>query len=387
MMHLIINGKVLLEDHMIGCGFILFDTKIKAYGAMDDLEDMLLTVGISINACEVLDATGAYVSPGWIDIHLHGTMGFDVMDSSLDALSQIARAVRINGVTSFLPTTMTLPESEIQDALDRIAHKMQLGVGEREAEIIGAHLEGPFINREKKGAQNEKYVQVPNFKWIQSNEATIRMITLAPECDQDFNFTKQMQAFHHIALALGHTNCSYDCALNAFKLGITHITHCFNAMPPLHHREPGVIGAMMQLPFTTDLIADDVHVHPGLYKGLYEILNGERLTLISDCTRAGGLAEGDYDLGGQSISTVGGVCRLPDGTLAGSTLTLNRALERFNEAYPRPMFELVKLVSLNPAKVIKISDVKGSIKVGKDADLTLFVEGFKVIQTFVKGSV
>lgn len=385
-MKLIINGKLLLIDGMLDSGFVMFDTKIRAFGLMDDLEVVIKMQSRSFASYEVVDACGAYVSPGWIDLHIHGSMGFDVMDGTEEALTQIAKVLRMNGVTSFLPTTMTMPESQIRAALDIIATKMAMGVALGEAEIIGAHLEGPFINREKKGAQNESYIQKPNFDLIQSYASSIRMITLAPECDHDFEFSTLMRAFTHIKLAIGHTNCSYACAIKAFQMGITHITHCFNAMPPIHHREPGVIGAMMQMPFTADLIADDVHVHPGLYKGLYQLLNAERLSLISDCTRAGGLSEGTYDLGGQKLSTVGGVCRLEDGTLAGSTLSMDRALERFYEAHPLPIFELVKLVSLNPANVIGMTRDKGSIEVDKDADFTLFETGFKVIQTFVKGS-
>ena len=385
-MKLIINGKLLLKDQMLEKGFILFDSKIQAFGEMDRLDSALKKYALSQAACETVDAYGAYISPGWIDLHLHGSMGFDVMDATLEALTGISKAIRARGVTSFLPTTMTMPESQIREALDAISNKLEFGVGIGEAEIIGAHLEGPFINREKKGAQNENYIQKPDFDLIASYASSIRMVTLAPECDPDFEFAMRMRAFDHIKLAIGHTNCDYACAMEAFHQGITHITHCFNAMPPLHHREPGVLGAMMQLPFTADLIADDVHVHPGLYKGLYHLLNGERLSLISDCTRAGGLSEGTYDLGGQKLSTVGGVCRLEDGTLAGSTLSVDRALKRFYAGHPLPIFELVKLVSLNPANVIGISHIKGSIEVGKDADFTLFKEGFEVIKTFVKGS-
>ncbi len=376
-MKAIINGRVVLEKGVIENGFVLFDERILKIGDMKDYEEQ---------AKEVVDACGQIVCPGFIDIHVHGAGGSDTMDGTPEAIETLSATILKSGVTRFLATTMTMSTDAIKNALSTVkAHMEHQAERSDLAQITGVHLEGPFINASKKGAQNGAYIVQPNMELIGDYLDIIKIITIAPETDVDFEFINQMKAHPEIQLSIGHTNSNFDTAMEAYKNGVTHITHCFNAMPPLHHREPGVIGAMLSESFSTELIADGIHVHKGLFKGMCRCVDHDKLILITDSMRAGGLEDGDYDLGGQNVIVKDGACRLEDGTLAGSVLTMNRALRNFNENTEIPLNEVINLATINPAEVIGIGGEFGSLEAGKVADINIVDQQFNIIRTFVKG--
>ena len=384
-MKAIVNAKLLLSEHIIENGYILFDQKILANGCMSDFENALMQLNLTRKDVEITEGAGQLVSPGFVDIHMHGAGGSDTMDGTQEALETISDTVFKSGVTRFLATTMTMPSDQIKTALEAVKSRIKSQVHQKTARILGVHLEGPFINVAKKGAQNGQYVIPPDFEMVKPYLDFIKIITVAPENDAHFQFIEKMKAYPEVKLSIGHTNSNFETAMSAFENGVTHITHCFNAMPPLHHREPGVIGAMLSEPFTAELIADEIHVHKGLFKGLSKCVDKDKLVLITDSMRAGGLEDGNYDLGGQNVIVKDGACRLEDGTLAGSVLTMNMAVRNFSRNTDLPLNEVINLVSLNPAKVIGMDADYGSLDIGKVADINIFDADFNIIRTFVDG--
>ncbi|GAU76309.1 N-acetylglucosamine-6-phosphate deacetylase [Fusibacter sp. 3D3] len=384
-MRAIINGKILLEDQWIEDGYLMFTDKIVAFGPMTNYEVEMDKLGLTERDVEVIEARGRLVGPGFVDIHVHGAGGSDTMDGTQEAIETLSSTIFQSGVTRFLATTMTMPSDSIKRALAIVKARMENPSTQKTARLLGVHLEGPFINVAKKGAQNGNYVVPPNFELIKPYLDIIKIITIAPENDANFDFIEKMKAYPNVKLSIGHTNSDFETAMSAFENGVTHITHCFNAMPPLHHREPGVIGALLSEPFTAELIADEIHVHKGLFKGLSRCVDRDKLVLITDSMRAGGLADGHYDLGGQDVIVKDGSCRLKDGTLAGSVLTMNKAVQNFAKNTDLPLYEIFNLASLNPAKVIGVDGQYGSLNIGKVADINILDEQFNVIQTFADG--
>ena len=378
-MKAIINGRIILENDEIQNGFIVFDEKIFEIGKMCVYDES----GYELD--EIIDAGGDLVCPGFIDVHVHGAGGSDTMDGSIDALESLGKTIIKSGVTRYLATTMTMPFSDIKSVLELIRQKMKCQKEQKISQIMGVHLEGPFINPEKKGAQNSKYIIPPNFELIKDDLDIIKIITIAPEVDGAFEFIDKMKLYPDVKLAIGHTCSDFDTAMKAYKMGVTHITHCFNAMPPLHHREPGVLGAMLSEAFSAELIADEIHVHKGLFKGLKRCLERDKLVLITDSMRAGGLDDGEYDLGGQQVSVKAGACRLSDGTLAGSVLKMNDAISNFYKNSNIKLYEAIAPAALNPAKLLGIDNICGSLEIGKLADINIMSNDFEIIRTFVQG--
>lgn len=370
-MKAIINGNIVMKDSVIRDGVILFDEKIKQIGT-----------DIPTGDAELIDAKGAYVIPGLIDIHIHGYKGCDASDGKKDELLKIAAELPKNGVTAWCPTTMTIPMNEVQAALDVIGELKNKNKG---AEILGANVEGPFINPAKKGAQDAQYIQKPNIEFVMNNQDKIKLLTLAPEQDDDNRFIKYISEHTDITLSVGHTDATYEQTHSAFMNGASHVTHLFNAMTPFSHRAVGVIGAALSDDAVScELIADTFHVSPVLYK-IVAKLKGNKLVLITDCMRAGGMPDGEYTLGGQPVTVKGVECRLHDGTIAGSILTLNRAVRNFMEHTRLPIYEVVNMASLNPARVIGEEKVRGSLEVGKYADMAIVEPDMTVRQTLIRG--
>lgn len=371
----IINGKIITDKVVLEDKVLVYDKKI---AAMIDKNQVDLDKDI-----EIIDAKGHYISPGLIDIHIHGIEGYDVMDGTIESLQNISQSLLKNGVTSFLPTTMTMDKQYIYRALDVI--KKLKSVPQLGAKILGAHLEGPFINRKYKGAQNEEFIVTPSYEFIEKYIDIIKILTLAPEMDQNNEFIDKMKQHQDVVLSIGHSNANYEQAMTAIENGFRHAAHTFNAMRPFHHREPGVVGAIFNSDVSCELIADKIHVHPAHYQLLTNIKGLSKVVLITDSIRAACMKEGQYDLGGQMINVCNGSARLQDGTLAGSVLTLNKALKNVLENTNLSICEVVQLASLNPAKVIGVSNHKGSIKIGKDADIIIFDEYFNIYNTIVQG--
>lgn len=378
-MKAIINGKIILEDCILDTGVVIFDKNIKSIISTENFKRT------SNDNIEIIDAKGNFVSPGFIDIHIHGAGGHDAMDGTLEDLDVISKSISEHGITGFLPTTMTMDKTKIHMALDAVKTAMNITLGG--AKVLGAHMEGPFISEKYKGAQKKDYILKPNIDFIKGYEEVIKIITLAPEEDEDFKFIKWVKANTNITLSIGHTNADYSTAMEAIKNGITHATHMFNAMTPLNHREPGVVGAIMKSFVSAELIADKIHVNPAIFQILLDVKGKDKLVLISDSMRAACMEDGISELGGQKVFVKNNSARLEDGTLAGSILTLEKAVKNIYENTSLKLYEAVALASSNPSKEINIYKHKGSITQGKDADMVIFDKNFNVIQTIVEGNI
>ncbi len=369
-MKTIVNAKIITHKEVLEGYALSFDEKIVSL-SRDIPKDTKL-----------IDAKGLYLSAGFIDIHLHGSNGFDVMDASKEALEGISKSILQTGTTSFLATTMTMSKEDIYLALLNVQNFEQ----KSGAKILGVHLEGPFINIAKKGAQNDKYVQEPNIELIAPFMDIVKMITLAPEIEGAEGFIKYLaKNYPHILLSIGHSDASYDESKESFSWGISHATHLFNAMNPLHHREPGIVGAVLEEDeVSCDLIADLVHIHPSFFNMLYK-LKKENLLLITDAMRAGCLRCNNSEIGGQKVIVKNGEARLEDGTLAGSVLKLNEALKNFYEHTNMPLPDLLSMVTKRPAEKLGLN--KGLLEKGYESDLVLFNEAFEIQVCFVDGDI
>ncbi len=375
-MKAIVNGRIILPDALLKeDAALLFDSKVQGVVSARDVPENVQT----------LDAKGLYVSPGLVDVHIHGYDGADSSDGDAEGVRKMARGIAKNGVTSWLPTTMTVSKSKLCEVFDTMR-----GLREESrqddwdgAEILGVHAEGPFINVSKKGAQNAEHILLPDAGLVHDFADILRIVTLAPEVEGAMAFIEDITRSTSVVLAIGHTNATYETAVDAIWHGVSHVTHTFNAMTPLSHRAPGVVGAALTSPVTAELIADTFHIHPGLFP-LMAKAKGERLVLITDCTRAGGLADGTYDLGGQEIFVKGIECRLKDGTIAGSVLKLNDAVANMRAHTDLPIWQAVNMASRNAAASIGQTN-KGSLEAGKDADIVLFDEAVRVHRTILRG--
>lgn len=380
-MRAIINGRVILEDCVLEDKVVLFDTQIKSLINKTEFEKNV-NQG-SYDGIDIIDAKGSYVSPGFIDLHIHGSGGRDAMDGELEDLKVISQSIAQNGATGFLPTTMTMSKEKIYKALDNIKEGMKLDLGG--AKVLGAHMEGPFINPKYKGAQKEDYIIEPDYNFINGYEDVIKIITLAPEKDNNSQFIRSVKENTNIVLSIGHSDATYEEAMESIEKGVSHATHLFNAMSPLNHRKPGVIGAVFNSNINCELIADKIHVHPGVFQTVVNIKGVDKVILITDSMRAGCMKDGVSELGGQKVIVKDNSARLEDGTLAGSILTLNKAVKNMVENTSLNIYQAISMVSLNSAKDIGISDRKGSIEKGKDADIVIFDEEYNVSHTIVEG--
>ncbi|HBF2735723.1 TPA: N-acetylglucosamine-6-phosphate deacetylase [Clostridioides difficile] len=372
-MKCLINGKIILKNQILENKVLVFDEKII------DIADSVP------KDCEVIDADGKYISPGLIDIHIHGNMGKDTMDSTDESIETISKSIMIHGVTSFLPTTMTMDKEHVYDALEVIKKAQNRKL--EGAQVLGAHLEGPFINENYKGAQNEKFIINSKYEFIKEYKDVIKVITYAPEKDIDFDFTREIKRCTDIVLSIGHSNANYDQAKEAINLGVTNVTHMFNAMTGLNHRDPGVVGAALTTNVYSELIADTIHINKDLFQFILNNKGKERLILITDSIEAGGLEDGNYSLGGQKVIVKGNEARLENGALAGSVLSLNKMVFNFLDNTNLKVNEAINLASLNPATSLGINDKKGSLEIGKDADIAVFDENLDCKMTLCLGDV
>ena len=372
----ITNGKVVLPDSVVCDKALAFDSENgKIFGLVD----------VFPADANVIDACGNYVAPGLVDIHIHGYLGEDTCDAKPEGIKKMAYGVAENGVTAFLPTTMTVSKAQIIEALNAVRSVKEESKTWNGAEILGVHAEGPFINPSKKGAQAEENILTPDADFIIENADIIKSVTLAPEMDKNHACIKKLAAESEVLVSMGHTDASFDEAMSAAKDGVNHATHLFNAMSALAHRNPGVVGAALASDnVSVEVIADTFHINPGLYSIVAKV-KGDKTVLITDCTRAGGMPDGEYDLGGQPIFLKGIECRLADGTIAGSVLKLNSAVKNVINHTDLPVYEVFNMASLNPAKAIRCSDRIGSLEAGKDADIIIADENIHIIRTIKKG--
>ncbi|EPY6467408.1 N-acetylglucosamine-6-phosphate deacetylase [Clostridium sporogenes] len=376
-MKAIVNGKIIVGNEILQNKVLLFEKKII---------DILDRENVCLSKNDyIIDAKGLYISPGFIDVHIHGSGGKDVMDGEIESIKVISNTIAKRGVTSFLPTTMTMAKERIYKALDVIEQAMNMDLGG--AKVLGAHLEGPFINPKYKGAQKVDFIKNPSFDFIKGYENVIKIITLAPEKDENFKFLKYIKENTDIVLSIGHSDATYEQAMAAIDNGISRATHTFNAMTPLNHRKPGIIGAIMNTDISCELIADNIHVHKGAINVLTKIKGKDKIILITDSMRAGCMNNGIWELGGQKVIVKNGSARLEDNTLAGSILTLDNAIKNMKNNIDASLCEIISMVTINPAKDINIYDKKGSIEKGKDSDIVIFDKDINISMTIVDGNI
>jgi N-acetylglucosamine-6-phosphate deacetylase len=335
---------------------------------------------------ERIDGKGMWLLPGMIDVHIHGANGYDMMDGTEDSIQEVSRACAATGCTSFLATSVS---STMEDLLNMIRSVKSVIGREQGARIAGIHLEGPYLNPKRKGMQNEKYLRHPNLEEIklifQEAGSLIKMVTIAPELPGGLELISYLKE-QDVVIAVAHSDATYEEAKLAFAAGASHVTHCFNGMRPIHHRDPGLIVAAFEEPHVSlQAIVDQVHLHPAIVRLMYRLKGPEGMVLITDALQAMGLGDGTYMFGGHHVTVSEGIARLADGTLASSTVTMNEAL-RLTAANGISMEDAVHMASTTPARILDLSH-KGKIEVGYDADLVLMDETYQVQWTMIEGEI
>ena len=378
-MKAIVNGTILLPDREITGQALLYNLQIH------DITDCETAERISD---EIIDAKGCYIAPGLIDTHMHGYGGFSVTDSSMDDLRQIACGILQYGVTSFLPTTDTRPWPILAETFERIRTLM---TESRKwnypgAEILGAHAEGPFLNPVRKGAMNEQHIQTFDARKVIPYKDVILVMTIAPELPGGLQFVREIKEETDIHLSIGHTDADCQTACRSVLLGVSRATHLFNAMSPLHHRAPGAVCAALTTDIFTELIADNFHVDPALYR-LLARTKGNRVVLITDTERYVDMPDGEYEDDGQHYILKGRECRLDNGTIACSVLHMNEAVRNYQIGAGVSLIDAVRAASLTPAESIGMDAIKGSLLPGRDADIILMDHNCNVLKTIARGKV
>lgn len=339
-------------------------------------------------ADEIIDADGAYLAPGFINVHIHGCAGSDTMDENHHALADMAAFLPRTGVTAFLPTTMTEPPEKIAAALARVRQAML--APPNGATILGAHMEGPYISPQYAGAQNPAAIRRVDRAEIAPFADVIKILTVAPEeipPESAAEFINGAQE-SGIVLSIGHTAANYETARKFIdEYNVTHITHTYNAMSPFLNRAPGTVGAALDSAAYCEVIADLVHVSPTALRLLYRSKGAGKIILVTDSLRSAGLGDGKGELGGQEYEVKNGVARLADGTLAGSVAAMNECVKNFLTVTGATLPEVIVTVTKNPAQELGIYDDYGSIEVGKRADFVLFDTKLQIKTTVINGRI
>jgi len=331
-----------------------------------------------------LDGKGHFLIPGMIDVHIHGAEGFDMMDGTIESVEAVSKACARTGCTSFLATSVS---SSLDDLLKMVSNVKELAGQEPGARIAGIHIEGPYLNAKRKGMQNERYLRHPKQgemeKIILNTGSLLKMVTLAPELPGGLEMIQFLRK-QGIITAIAHSDATYEEAKQAFENGASHVTHCFNGMRPIHHRDPGlVIAAFEESNVSVQAIVDDVHLHPAIVRLIYREKGPEKMVLITDALQAMGMGDGTYLFGGHEVTVRNGVATLDDGTLASSTVTMNEALAKTVRT-GIPLSDAVKMATQTPANILGLAH-KGRIRAGADADLVLMNDQFEVIWTIING--
>jgi N-acetylglucosamine-6-phosphate deacetylase len=332
---------------------------------------------------EIIDAEGLYAVPSFIDIHFHGCAGFDFCDGNDKAISAIAKYQAKCGIGAIVPATMTLSSDELISIMQTASiHKKQKG----EAYLAGINLEGPYINKNKRGAQSAEYIRPCNIKEYRllQNQANglIKIVCIAPEISGADEFIKELH--DEVNISLAHTEADYECAKRALEGGANHITHLFNAMPPFAHRSPGVVGAALDSDCYVELICDGIHIHPAVVRSVFKMFGAERVVLISDSMRAAGMPDGEYTLGGQLVSVRGKYATLTyGGALAGSVTNLYDCFKTAVCEMNIPLQEALYSATAAPAKSAGIFDRFGSIAYGKIANVNLIDKDLNLVKAII----
>ncbi|WP_059105678.1 N-acetylglucosamine-6-phosphate deacetylase [Shouchella shacheensis] len=375
---LLIRKVRLLYDEEPKLGWVLIqDGHIESVGLNE--ESPLPTADSEI------DGQGHLLIPGMIDVHIHGAEGFDMMDGTIQSVEAVSNACARTGCTSFVATSVS---SSLEDLLKIISNVSETVGREPGARIAGMHIEGPYLNVKRKGMQNEQYLRHPHLEEMEFiiNKAgsLIKMVTLAPELTGGLEMISFLKECGIIA-AIAHSDATYEEAKQAFGVGASHVTHCFNGMRPIHHRDPGLIlAAFEEASVSVQAIVDDVHLHPAIVRLLYREKGSEKMVLITDALQAMGMGDGTYSFGGHQVHVSQGVAKLTDGTLASSTVTMNEALAKTVKS-GIPLRDAVRMATETPANILGLEN-KGRIAPGADADLVLMNDRFEVVWTMINGN-
>ena len=357
---------------MIIKGGLVFDLE-KGFVERDLFTDGQLISEASADGV-VVDASDCYVIPGLVDVHFHGAVGEDFSDATREGLQRIADYELSEGVAYICPTSMTLPEETLMEICTNVAaHRAESTSG---AEVVGAHLEGPFLSYAKRGAQNADYLRDPDAKMLarlqEASGGCVKLMTMAPEQPGGIDFIKKATELG-VTVSVGHTTADYDTAMAAFAAGASHATHLYNGMPAIHHRAPAVIGAAFDSPgVRAELICDGIHIHDAMVRLTFRLFGAERMVIISDSLRATGMPDGQYPFGGQEIEVHGNRATIvghPE-TLAGSVTSLMGCMKQ-SVRMGIPLADAVRASSYNPACAIGIDDRAGTLDVGKEASIVL----------------
>lgn len=384
---MIIKGaSVYTKEHRFEKKNIITDgIMISALCAYDEVRSNTESNEESGEGKDILDATGLYAIPGLVDIHFHGAMGHDFCDADPDGLKEIARYEAKRGILAICPATMTYSEDILSGIMENAA---SFTADEDMAELVGINMEGPFISPEKIGAQNPKYLMKPDasmFRRLQAKaNGLIKLVDIAPELEGSIDFIKAIS--DDVKISIAHTACNYDTAIDAFNNGAGHVTHLFNAMPGLNHRDPGPIRAAMEKDAEVEIIADGVHIHPAMVRLALETFSEDKVILIADSMEATGLPDGEYQLGGQKVSVCGKKAVLsehPD-TIAGSVSNLFDCMKTaINMGIKKEL--AIRAASENPAKAIGVSDRFGKISEGYMANIVLVDGNFEIKYVINRG--
>lgn len=371
---LIKNGLVYTSDFKFECRDIRIKDGIITKVSEDEIDITKLDMYE-----KVIDASGLMVIPGLTDIHFHGCVSYDFCDGTEEAITEMARFQFSKGVTNICPATMTLSKERLM-TICSVASKHQSK--EEEADLVGINLEGPFISPDRCGAQNPEYVHRPNAEFLHdliiASGGLTKLVTIAPEVEGAVECIEALKG--SIRFSVGHTVAGFEEADRAFRAGANHVTHLFNAMPAFTHRAPGVIGAAADHEkVMVEIICDGIHVHPSAIRTAFKIFGEDRVILISDSTRACGMPDGEYELGGLPVFLKDGAVRLKDGTLAGSAANLFDCMVNVIRM-GIPAEQAIKAATYNPAKAIGVLDNLGSIEVGKAGKLVLLNKNYEIKQ-------
>lgn len=366
---------------VIGNALVFFNGHFQP-GSVTFTDGIITDIGPANTPCD-LDGEGMYLVPGFVDVHTHGAMNQDFSDGSPEGLPTLSRYYAAHGVTSFLATTMTLKEPVLMPAMEAVRDFRRPKGG---AKCAGIHLEGPFLSYAKRGAQAADNLHKPDpAMFHRLNEASggqVRLVTVAPEEEGGISFIREIAPV--CTVSIGHTTADYDTAVAAYRAGASHATHLFNGMPPLHHREPGVIGAALDCGATVELICDGLHIHPSVIRAVHKLF-GDKLVIISDSLRCAGMPDGPYELGGQPIEMKNGRATLKDSdTLAGSSTNLLQELRNV-VSFGLPLEDALTALTLAPAKAVRLEKEIGSIQPGKRADLLLLTKDLELKAVYVDG--
>lgn len=339
---------------------------------------------------EIIDVGDNLVIPGLIDLHVHGAAGSDVVFGDDDSIQHVARFLAANGVTAFQPTSVAAPMKLLDRTIERVRNMCYGPVSG--ARVLGLHMEGPFLNPLRKGAMDGQYLLPPSLglidKWLTLAQGTINQMTIAPELPNALSAIRYLVR-KGVTVSAGHTDATFFDMQEAFRAGVTVCTHTFNAMRGFHHREPGALGAVLtQRGIMCEVVADGTHVHPAAIRLLIEAKGLREVLLVSDSILAAGLPEGQYVFSGQPVTVdAHGRCLLSDGTIAGSVATLTKCLQNVVETCGVPLEDALCMVTLNPARVAGVDHRKGTLAVGKDADVVVLDQNYDVLWCIVEGEV